>query len=160
MAKPKYLLQEVPGQKPFVYLWTPVLAKKEHMRPISEKEAKKYQDKDYRPEFQEVEEPDEIKNGGFVSDDDEDNDVLANLEEKVEMAEDTEPKPLEVTQNDILEREVQVINRKKVKASIEEYLLKKYQMPMLAMDGVDEMKQQAIEILGTLAASNALYEKS
>lgn len=161
MAQPKYLLQEVPGQKPFVYIWTPVLAKKEFMRPISEKEAKKYQDPDYRPEFQAVEdEEDGITEDGYISDDDEDSDVIKNLEKKVEMVEDKEPRPLEVTQDDILKREIQVINRKKVKASIEEYLLKKYQMPMLAMDGFDEMKQQAIEILGTLAASNALYEKS
>lgn len=159
MARPKFLLQEVAGQKPYVYIWTPVLAKKDGFRPISEKEAKKYQDPDYHPEFPEVTDEDE-EGDGYVSDDDEDNDVLNGIEKTAEGDNDKEPKPLEVTQDDILKREVSVINRKKAKASIEEYLLKKYQMTMLPMDEVDEMKQQAIEILGTLAASNTLYEKS
>jgi hypothetical protein len=157
MATPKYLLQEVAGQKPFVYLWTPVLAKKADMRPITEKEAKKYQDPDYRPDFPEVEEGKETEEG-YVADDGEDNEVLSKLEEAAE-ADDSQPKPLEVTQQMILAKEVQVVNRKKIKASIEEYLLKKYQMTMLQMEEVGEMKQQAISILETLAASNSLYEK-
>ncbi len=174
MSKPKYLIQERKGQKPFVYGWTPVLAKKKDMRPITVKEAKRYiDDPDYRGEFENedfvedlgdtTEGATETKEDGYVSSGDEDEtddkSILDELDAETTSPVDGEEKNLEVTQGDLLDKEIIQINRFKKKASVEEYMLRKYSMPMLMMDELDEMKQQAAEMLGTLAATESLYFK-
>jgi hypothetical protein len=167
MAKPQYLIQERKGQRPHLYAWTPVLAKKKDMRPITVAEAKKYQeDPNYRGEgeHEDFEEDygSESKDtdDGYVSDDDEDNKILDSLNaETVSPLANSEGGPLEITQEDLLDEEIIQINRFKKKASIEEYMLRKYEIPMLQMESLDEMKQQAHETLATLAGSNSLYKK-
>ena len=161
-SHPKYLLQEIEGQKPYLYLWTPVLAAKKDMRPISVKEAQPYLDKlkpDYVEPVEEIEEIDEDKEA-YLSDTKEDDIILKALDlntDKVSTI-DGEAKPLVVTQESLLMKDVAQINRLRVKPSIEEYMLKKYEMDLIAMETVDEMKQQAISILGTLASTESLYE--
>lgn len=165
MATPKYLIQERKGQRSHIYIWTPVLAKKKDMRPITIKEANKYlKDPNYKgkDEYADFEEDydDDVKEDGYISDEDEDNEILDELDaEKGSPLADGEGKPLEVTQEDILKEEVTQINRFKKKASIEEYMLRKYEIPMLPMESLDEMKQQAHSTLATLASSNSLYQK-
>lgn len=159
MARPKYLIQERKGQRSHLYIWTPILAKKKDMRPITVKEAQKYiDDPNYMGEIAE-EDFEEDLGDGFVSAD-EDNAILDELEsDTVSPLATGEGKPLEVTQDDLLKEEVTQINRFKKKSSIEEYMLRKYELPMLPMDNLDEMKQQAHSTLATLAASNSLYKK-
>lgn len=167
MATPKYLIQERKGQKPYVYIWTPVLAKKEGFRPITVKEAQKYlKDPNYRgqdeyAEFEEdLGEEEKATDDGYVSDEEEDNAILDDLnKDTVSPLANAEGTPLEVTQDDLLKEEITQINRFKKKSSIEEYMLRKYELPMLPMDHLDEMKQQAHSTLATLAASNSLYKK-
>jgi hypothetical protein len=167
MATPKYLIQERKGQRSHLYVWTPILAKKEGMRPITIKEAKKYlenpnyQGQDEYADFEEDDgSSDEVTDEGYISDEDEDNAILDDLSaEKGSPLADNEGTPLEVTQEDLLKEEVTQINRFKKKASIEEYMLRKYEIPMLQMEGLDEMKQQAHSTLATLAQSNSLYKK-
>ncbi len=167
MATPKYLIQERKGQRPHVYIWTPVLAKKKDMRPITIKEANKYlEDPTYRgqDEYADFVEDDGVDvaqdEEGYISDEDEDNAIFDDLTaEKGSPLAEGEGKPLEVTQDDLLKEEVTQINRFKKKASIEEYMLRKYEIPMLQMEGLDEMKQQAHSTLATLASSNSLYKK-
>lgn len=175
MAHPKYLLQEVEGQKPYVYLWTPVLAKKKGMRPITPKEAAPYLKKqqgitdedDQIPKGLSAEDmptPEEmlidiLPDEAFVSEDDEDQAILAELESNAPKTSpiDGKAKKLEVTQDDLLEKDMEKINKLQEKPSIEEYMLKKYKVPMLAMETIDEMRQQAKDILGSLAARESLH---
>lgn len=166
MATPKYLIQERKGQRSHLYIWTPVLAKKKDMRPITIAEAKKYiadpnyKGKDEYSDFEEdLGESAPAEDSGYVSDEDEDNEILDNLDSDTITPIEKDGGPLEVTQDDLLKEEVIQINRFKKKASIEEYLLRKYEMTMLPMNKLDEMKEQAHSILATLAASNSLYKK-
>ena len=168
MATPKYLIQERKGQRSHLYIWNPVLAKKKGFRPITVKEAQKYiedpnyQAKDEYADFEEdLGDSDETAaDDGYVSNDDEDNEILDSLDaDTVSPLAENEGGPLEVTQDDILADEVKQINRFKKKASIEEYMLRKYEIPMLQMEELSEMKQQAHSTLATLAASNSLYKK-
>ena len=167
MAAPKYLLQEIEGQEPFLYLWTPVLAKKKNMRPLTAKEAKTYlrKQRGFSPEndddiVEEITESEIIPEEEFISDEDEDIKILSELNSDASKVStiDGVAKPLVVTQEDLLEKDIGKINRLRVKPSIEEYMLKKYKMPMIQMEEVEEMKQQAIDILKTLAAKESLYE--
>ena len=159
MAKPKYLLQERKGQRPHLHIWTPVLAVRKDMRPITEKEAEPYLHPEIPIEVEESE-IEEAEEEEYVSDEDEDNKILDQLKPGAIKTSplDGEGRPLEVTQEDILQEEVAKINRLRVKTSIEEYVFKKYKIKMIPMKEVDEMKQQAIELLSTLAATNTLYQ--
>jgi hypothetical protein len=159
MGRPKFLLQERKGQKPFLYQWTPVLARRKDMRPITEKEAERYLDPDYdtnHPEEVAVEAPE----GEYVSDEDEDNAILNELSSDTVKVSPLDGKggPLEITQDDILKEEVEKINRLRKKSTVEAYILEKYKMTLLPMKEVEEMKQQAIELLGILASTNSLYK--
>ena len=183
MAKsPKYLIQEVEGKEPHIYAWTPVLAKKEGLRPISANEAQKILKRqiakatlrkeqwqtteEEQAEAQEIvdeeraEQLAEAEADDFVSDEKEDNEILDSLEpnDNVQTS-DGQAKKLEITQEDLLEEDSSAINRLRVKHSVEEYMLKKYKMEMLQMETVEEMKQQAIEMLRALAATGSLYSK-
>jgi len=167
MGHPKYLLQERKGQRSHVYIWTEVLATKPDMRPITVAEAKKYmEDPNYhgqgeREEFEEdLGDEANAEDDGYVSDEDEDNVILDSLDsDTVSPLATGEGGKLEITQEDLLKEEVTKINRLKKKSSVEEYMLRKYEISLLQMDQLDEMKQQAHSILATLASSNSLYKK-
>lgn len=162
MAKPTHLLQEIKGKKPFLYVWTPVLARKKDMRPLSEKQAKQFMDTGSTDDA-DAPEPDVVDANPYVSDDEEDegdSSILDSLEpgsDKVSTV-DGEARNLVVTQDDILKKEAETIGSLKKKASVEEYVLKKYKIELLPMDHIDEMKQQAVDLLSTLASTESLYE--
>lgn len=157
MAKPKFVLQEREGQRPHVYNWHPGLATKPDMRPITEEEAEKYLKEEQERKASRFAHPDpedEIEEA-----EDSDSEALASLEKEKEHSPiDGEAKPLVVTQEDILESQSAKIRRLQKVHTIEEWMLKKYKIPMLPMEGVEEMRDQAIEILTTLSAKNSLYE--
>lgn len=181
-SSPKYLIQEVEGKEPHIYAWTPVLAKKEGLRPISAKDAEKILRRQKakatlrkeqwqtteaeQAEAQEIideeraELLEEAEAEDFVSDEKEDNKILDSLNpsDNVQTPEG-QGKKLEITQEDLLEEDSAAINRLRVKHSVEEYMLRKYKMEMLNMETVEEMKQQAIEMLRALAATGSLYSK-
>lgn len=180
-SKPKYLIQEIEGKKPFIYAWTPVLAKKKDMRPISTKEAEKIlsrqkaaatvrkenwqTDQSEQNKAREILDEEEkerreaAKAEEFISDD-EDNKILDTLEPSATtQTSSDQSKKLEITQEDILSDDVTQINRLRKTASVEEFMLKKYKIEMLAMESITEMKQQAIDTLKALAATGSLYNK-
>jgi hypothetical protein len=183
MANPKYLVQEVEGQEPFIYAWTPVLAKKKDMRPIDAKEADKIrkrqaakaivrqekwevdpEEREAALEVIEEEEAERRENAPkeeFVDGSNEDNEILDKLnpDSTTIQTSGDQAKKLEVTQQDLLEKDTANINRLRVHSSIEEYMLKKYKVDMLHMETVEEMKGQAIELLTALAAADSLYDK-
>lgn len=158
MAHPKYLLQEREGQRPHLYNWTPVLAKKGDMRPITEREARKYMPKRSEDDEPHDTEIDTAPEGDRLSDE-EDSLILDEVNSEVIPGTGNDgPRPLEVTQEDILEKEVEYVNGLKKAPAIEEFLLKKYRVPMIVMETLEGMKEQAVSILQTLAATNSLYE--
>jgi xanthine dehydrogenase iron-sulfur cluster and FAD-binding subunit A len=183
MANPKYLVQEIEGEEPYLYAWTPVLAKKKGFRPITAAEAEKIKKvnkakQDIHKEEWEITEADKkaaeeviaearrerIESAGeeeFVAVPEEDNEILDSLKPNSTTIQTSgdQARKLEVTQQDILEKDIAKINRLKVHNSIEEYMLKKYKVEMLPMETVDEMKDQAIELLTALAAADTLYDK-
>jgi len=162
MGKPNFLVQERDETEQTVYAWTPILAAKEHMRPITDKEAKeiiegqrlkaerRFDHKVEEPEELEPEEMDELR----------DNIVLDSIKPGADKVSDVdgEAKPLIVTQQDILLEEAEVIKCLHSKNAVEEYILTKYRLPMLQMDELDDFKDQAVEILSTLADANSLHK--
>lgn len=183
-SHPKYLVQEIEGQDPFVYDWTPVLAAKKDMRPISNKEAEKILNRkvvegavDKNPTNtrelseqakarellmkEEKEARENASNDEFVGDDEEDNKILDTLktDSTIIKTSDGEAKDLVVTQEDLLAIDSAKINRLRSKASIEEYMFKKYKVDMMAMETPADMKDQAISMLTALAGVGSLYDK-
>lgn len=172
MATPTHLLQVVPNQKPFVYNWTPNLAKKKGMKPITAEQAQEFAATGM---IVGIYEPDKVKPKPapntippipeFVSGDDldeeiTDQNILDSIKANADKVSsiDGKAKPLVVTQLDILNKEMATIEKLQEKASVEEYILRKYKIEMLPMDRLEEMKQQAADLLSTLAATESLYE--
>jgi hypothetical protein len=180
--KPKYLVQEIEGQEPFIYAWTPVLAKKKDMRPISNKDAEKILNlqraksiikkepvgdqglsdqakarQTILDEQKEAREKAEAQE--FVDGQEEDNKILDNLKPDTTTVQTEKTGNLEVTQEDILAEDTKCINRLRVKSSVEEYMLKKYKIDLLPMKTPEEMKEQAISMLTALAGIGSLYQK-
>lgn len=159
MGKPNFLVQEREGEEQHVYAWTPVLASKKDMRPISDKEANEILEQQrYKAEhrFDHVEEEAEELDIEEV----EDNVILDSIKPGADKVSDVdgEAKPLIVTQQDILADEQNTIGALHTKNAVEEYILTKYKLPMLPMDNLGEFKGQAIEMLSTLADANSLHK--
>jgi hypothetical protein len=159
MGKPNFLVQERDGEEQFVYAWTPVLASKKDMRPISDKDAKDIMEqqrlKSERRFDHVVKEPEELDPEKV-----EDNIVLDSIKPGADKVSDVDgkAKPLVVTQQDILADEQNTIGALHTKNAVEEYVLTKYKLPMLPMDSLGEFKAQAIEMLATLADANSLHK--
>jgi hypothetical protein len=62
------------------------------------------------------------------------------------------------TQEDLLAMEVRKINGLKKKSSLEEYMLKKYRIPMLQRPDLADMKSDAKVAVGGLAKEQKLYK--
>lgn len=164
MANPKYLIQEVKGQEPYVYDWTPVLAVRKDMRPIPAKEAEdllKQQRKTKEQKLSDaIEEPVELPEVPEDTENEGDQtlDEFVSDAEEIPVEKEEEGKPLSLTQSELFDKDMAVINQKRKRETIEEYILKKYKLEMLQMDSVDGMKQQAASLLEVLAQNDQLYE--
>lgn len=154
MSLPKFLLQVRESQSETVYRWTPALAARKDMRPITGKEAKKILDK------QEAERDAilaEAARDHFVDEEDDfaENDVTATVDfGKDEIKKDTHPSFM--TQVTMKADEIKRIKDFKTKNELEVYILEKYQLDMIP-GSRKEMEEQAIALIEELAKHDKLY---
>jgi len=152
MALPKYLLQVREGQPDTIYLWTPELAQRSDMHPVTDEHAKRIMNG-----LQSDDEPENIDVNEHEVDEDQgdENDLLSTAGPN----EDDEPEEKHqsmTTQDDILEQEIVKIRRFRKANKLEAYILEKYHLDLIPAD-LDEMKAQAESFMRELARHGKLF---
>lgn len=153
MALPKFLLQIREGQTASVYRWTPALAARKDMRPITGQEAKKVLD------TQKAERDARHKVATRDLFDDTEEDLTENeLTASVAVAEIVKPAehPSFKTQETMKADEIARIEGFKTKNDLEVYILEKYQLDMIPGDR-KSMNEQATSLVAELARHDKLY---
>ena len=142
----KFLLQVRDGQKPHVYQWTPALAQRKDMRPITEEEAEKYKSGDFdAPVESAIPE---------VEEETEDNPILSKLESKENPDLNTK---IDLSQDDLLVMELENLKKFKKTNTLEAYFLKKYKLEFIEGD-LESLREQATTFLEELAKHEKLYK--
>jgi hypothetical protein len=160
------LLQEVDGQKPFLYSWTASLAQRPDMKPISSEEARKFvteartEEKRQREARIRADAELEASKDEQLPIEEEYPDahpsvVLENIE-RIEQQGEARDDALS-SQDDLLAVEFKKIEGFRKPALLEEYLLRKYRIPLLEKPLAD-MKIDAKVALTALGKDQKLFK--
>ena len=153
----RYLCKTQDNGKRVIYQWTPTLAVKKGMRPVSVEEAQRISDEEAGVRI-------EKRNAALgIIDIPEDSAVVeAVTETKLSRADEdkiNQVKKLVVTNEDILQKELAHVEAMESPADVEQYFLIKYHLELEASEDIDKIKKEAAYTLSQLANQNKLYEK-
>lgn len=162
----RFLLQERKDKKPFLYAWTPSLAQRPDMRPISAEEARVFikearleEERQRRARIAAELEAEEARKADDRPLEEEypDREIKPVIDELEAIAggEDQVESNLS-TQDELLSIELKKINSFKKSNTLEEYMLRKYRINMLQKE-LPEMKVDAGVALKGLAQEQKLY---
>lgn len=151
--KARYIVRRREGEAPALFLWTPTLAQKKGFYPVSFKEAeaiKRAEDKAIAAK--------KAARYDYPVNIEEDNPVTAAIEEAGETAPKEGGEKLEVTNEDLLAKELTKLDTFGSPDDIEEYFLLKYRVELTGDQDLASIKKEAAKTLTQLANNNSLYE--
>lgn len=163
----RFLLQERKDQKSHLYAWTPSLAQRNDMRPITAEEAREFiqvaRDEETRQRrariAAEAEALEAQKDERPLNEQYPERDLKPTIDALDEIGEKAvfDDNSL-VSQEDLLALEIRKVNGFKKASSLEEFMLKKYRMTMLVRPDLADMKSDAKVALAGLAKEQKLYK--